>query len=90
MSRFVAVDRHPAPSSCVTLVQTFLISQSIRKHSIAAERCSCIVLKVRDVLLPPIHLSNRKNRITEHCSSLEQTESGVAMINSKALTMELT
>jgi hypothetical protein len=31
-----------------------------------------------------------KNRITERCSSLVQTESGAAMINDKAATMELT
>jgi hypothetical protein len=34
--------------------------------------------------------SNHKNRITECCYSLMQTESGAAMINGKAATMELT
>jgi hypothetical protein len=33
---------------------------------------------------------DHKNRITERYSSLVQTESGAAMINSKAATMELT
>jgi hypothetical protein len=34
--------------------------------------------------------SNHKNQITERCSSLVQTESGAAVINGKAATMELT
>jgi hypothetical protein len=34
--------------------------------------------------------SDHKNRISKHCSSLLQTESGAAMINGNATTMELT
>jgi hypothetical protein len=38
----------------------------------------------------PSSLSDHKNRITEHYSSLMKTESGAAMIKGNAVTMELT
>jgi hypothetical protein len=67
----------------------FLNVQSTRRHSVAAKHCSRIVLKVFDGLLPPITPPDHKNRINERCSSLKQTESGVAMTNGEAATMEL-
>jgi hypothetical protein len=45
--------------------------------------------KVFDGLRPDTP-SDHKNRITERCFSLVQTESEAAMINGKAATMELT
>jgi hypothetical protein len=38
----------------------------------------------------PGYTSDHKNQITQHCSSLVHTEWGVAPINGKAVTMELT
>jgi hypothetical protein len=71
------------------LCDYFLTFQSIRRHFVEAKHSSCFVLEVFDGLWHLITPSDRKNLITECCSSLVQTESRAAMIDGKAAMMEL-
>jgi hypothetical protein len=54
-----------------------------------AKHRSHIVLKVFHGFWPLMHLLATKNLMTEHCSSLVQTESGAPAISSKAVMLEL-
>jgi hypothetical protein len=72
------------------LCDHFLIFQSIHTHFVAAKQGSHIVLKVFRWIAIRDTPSNHKIWITECCSALVQTESGAAMVNGKAVMMELT
>jgi hypothetical protein len=67
--------------TCAAILEFF----NLYVDTLLTQRYSRIVLKVFDGLQLLIHLPT-----TERCFSLVQAERGVAMINGKAATLELT
>jgi hypothetical protein len=86
MSSFVTVEGLLTPSSCVTLVPLFLLFFNAFMDAPLQQNAVPILCSES---VAPDTPSKHKSPITEHCSSLLQTESGAAIINDKAAMTEL-
>ena len=90
LSSVVAVDGRLDPSSCVTLMWSFL-NCSIHSQTLCCGKTLFpYCAESLQWILAPDTPSDYKKWITECCSSVVQTESRVAMVNGTVATKELT